>query len=116
MEFAIDCPQRTHSLVVSGATFRIGDIGGAVGVRTSARPSNQRTWRAEAGGGDAAMRLGRGARGKRVLSLNDLMASSDLDVCIAATGVAGRIDLIDQLLRTKARPESSRPTAVRCKV
>jgi hypothetical protein len=30
------------------------------------------------------------------------MASNDLDVCIAATGVVGRIDLLDQLLRTKA--------------
>ena len=39
MEFAIDCPQRTHSLSVSGATFRIGDIGDAVAVRTFARES-----------------------------------------------------------------------------
>lgn len=30
------------------------------------------------------------------------MASNDLDVCIAAKGVVGRIDLLDQLLRTKA--------------
>lgn len=64
MEFAIDCPQRTHSLVVSGATFLIGDIGGAVGVRTFARESKNAA--CESVRGDASTgRLGRGARGKR---------------------------------------------------
>ena len=63
MEFAIDCPQRTHSLVVSGATFLIGDIGGAVGVRTFARESKNaacESVRGDAGtDGSAAARRGK---------------------------------------------------------
>lgn len=64
MEFAIDCPQRTHSLVVSGATFLIGDIGGAVGVRTFARESKNAAGESVRGDastdGSAAARGGKG--------------------------------------------------------
>ncbi len=101
MQFAADYPQKTRSLVVSSAPFRIADTGGAVDVRTFAariKEHGVRRWAEET----QALRLGRGAPREQVRWWNDMMASTDPGVCIAATGAAGRIDLLHQLPRIKA--------------
>jgi pimeloyl-ACP methyl ester carboxylesterase len=101
MQFAVDYPQRTRTLVVSSAPFRTNDTGGSVEVASFAariRAEGVKKWAAET----QPMRLGRNAPREQVQWWNDMMASTDPEVCIAATTAAGKIDLSDALSQIEA--------------
>lgn len=101
MQFAADYPRRTRSLTVSSAPFRISDTGGSIDVRTFAARIKQdgvRRWAEET----QRARLGSGAPEELVRWWNEMMAATDPGVCVAATGAAGRIDLLDKLAHIEA--------------